>query len=277
MRSQRLIPWRRSTTPGALAAIRWLRQWRSGPAPVAAAFDTVFHSTFERAAFTYCGAGVLALETGCCRFGFQCVRRASTSRGGDGPHGHHNTYRPEAASAATWAPDRSLRRSAMRSIDHQRWATPFRRAGDGQSQRLRGSGVDCCTSPRTAAGSRNWSGSCRRRVGWRGLSGLSGDMRQLREAGSKQTMPGPRWRPGGFSLHRLLQGIGAMAASLGGVDVIGPDGWVGENDTSDQVEPGRTAGLAGAFALVVLVPRRRGGGDHSTLPACYYDQAGSGV
>jgi len=101
--------------------------------------------------------------------------------------------------------------------------------------------------------------------GLRGLSGLSGDMRQLREAAATNHA-GAALALEVF-LHRLLQGIGAMAASLGGVDVIALTGGIGENDDHDQVRTGRTAGLAGAFCFGGG-SRRRGGDDQSTLPAC---------
>jgi len=78
-------------------------------------------------------------------------------------------------------------------------------------------------------------------------------------------MPGPRW-PWRFFLHRLLQGIGAMAASLGGVDVIALTGGIGENDTMIRSELAERLAWLEPFALVVVPPTRRD--DQSTLPAC---------
>jgi acetate kinase len=64
--------------------------------------------------------------------------------------------------------------------------------------------------------------------GLRGLSQLSGDMRELRAA-ARDGHEGARLALAVFR-HRLLQGIGAMAASLGGVDVIALTGGIGEHD-----------------------------------------------
>ena len=70
------------------------------------------------------------------------------------------------------------------------------------------------------------------RSGLLGLSGLSGSMQELRQAASHGH--------GGAQLaiavfrERLRQGIGAMAASLGGVDVIALSGGIGEHDQELQ-------------------------------------------
>jgi len=66
------------------------------------------------------------------------------------------------------------------------------------------------------------------RSGLLGLSELSGDMRELRRA----AVEGHRGAELAIAVfrHQLLQGIGAMAASLGGVDVIALSGGIGEND-----------------------------------------------
>jgi acetate kinase len=67
-----------------------------------------------------------------------------------------------------------------------------------------------------------------RESGLLGLSGLSGDMRELRQAAG-EGHPGAKLAIAVFR-HRLLQGIAAMAASLGGVDAIALTGGIGEHD-----------------------------------------------
>ena len=67
-----------------------------------------------------------------------------------------------------------------------------------------------------------------RRSGLLGLSGLSGDWRELRAA-ALEGHAGAQLALAVF-LHRLKQEIGAMAASLGGVDQIALSGGVGAND-----------------------------------------------
>jgi acetate kinase len=69
-----------------------------------------------------------------------------------------------------------------------------------------------------------------RQSGLLALSCLSGDMRALRQA-SSQNHPGAQLAINVFR-HRLLQGIGAMAASLGGADAIALTGGIGEHDTA---------------------------------------------
>ena len=66
------------------------------------------------------------------------------------------------------------------------------------------------------------------RSGLLGLSELSGDMRELRRAAAE----GHRGAQLAIDVfrHQLLQGIGAMAASLGGVDVVALSGGIGEHD-----------------------------------------------
>ena len=66
------------------------------------------------------------------------------------------------------------------------------------------------------------------RSGLLGLSELSGDMRQLRQAAA-QGHSGAQLAIAVFTA-RLLEGIGAMAAVLRGVDVIVLSGGVGQND-----------------------------------------------
>ena len=61
-----------------------------------------------------------------------------------------------------------------------------------------------------------------------GLSGLSADMRELRVAATAGH-EGALLALAVFR-HRLLAGIGAMAACLGGVDVIALTGGIGEHD-----------------------------------------------
>jgi acetate kinase len=67
-----------------------------------------------------------------------------------------------------------------------------------------------------------------RHSGLLGLSGLSSDWRQLRSAAATGHS-GAQLALGVF-LHRLQREIGAMAASLGGVDQIALSGGIGAND-----------------------------------------------
>jgi acetate kinase len=90
------------------------------------------------------------------------------------------------------------------------------------------------------------------RSGLLGLSELSGDMRELRRA-SASGHAGAQLAIAVFK-ERLLQGIGAMAASLGGVDVIALSGGIGEHDDALRQELRRDLSWLGPFRLLV-VPR----------------------
>jgi acetate kinase len=83
-----------------------------------------------------------------------------------------------------------------------------------------------------------------------GLSGLSASMQELRQAAATGHA--------GAALaievfrHRLLQGIGAMAACLGGVDVIALSGGIGEHDEALRGELEEALGWLRPFDLVVI-------------------------
>ena len=83
-----------------------------------------------------------------------------------------------------------------------------------------------------------------------GLSGLSGDMATLRRA-QAQGHPGAELAIAVFR-HRLLQEIGAMAASLGGVDVIALSGGIGEHDGALRRELTEALAWLKPFTLRVI-------------------------
>ena len=94
-----------------------------------------------------------------------------------------------------------------------------------------------------------------REGGLLGLSGLSGDMAELRAA----AMAPPQGQGhDGAALaidvfrQRLLEGIGAMAACLGGVDVIALSGGIGEHDTALHGELTAALGWLGRHQLLVI-------------------------
>jgi acetate kinase len=64
-----------------------------------------------------------------------------------------------------------------------------------------------------------------------GVSGVSADMRTLRAAAAAGTEPGAA-RAIALFTHRLVRECGALAACLGGVDVIGFTGGIGEHDVA---------------------------------------------
>ena len=79
-----------------------------------------------------------------------------------------------------------------------------------------------------------------------GLSGLSGDWRELRRAAA-EGHGGAQLAVAVF-LHQLRAGIGAMAASLGGVDQIALSGGIGTHDAQLLAELQRSMGWLGPVA-----------------------------
>jgi len=88
------------------------------------------------------------------------------------------------------------------------------------------------------------------RSGLLGLSGLSGSMRDLRLAAA-DGHEGAQLAIAVFHA-RLLQGIGAMAASLGGVDVVALSGGIGEHDLQLRAELKRDLEWLAPFQLLVV-------------------------
>ena len=89
-----------------------------------------------------------------------------------------------------------------------------------------------------------------RESGLLGLSGLSGDMAELRQA-RREGHAGAELAIAVFR-QRLLQEIGAMAASLGGVDLIALSGGIGEHDDELRRELEQALGWLGAVPLLVV-------------------------
>lgn len=88
------------------------------------------------------------------------------------------------------------------------------------------------------------------RSGLLGLSGLSGSMRELRPAAAAGHA-GARLAIGVFEA-RLVQEIAAMAAALGGADVIALSGGIGEHDTALRAGLAQQLGWLGRLEWLVV-------------------------
>ena len=212
----------------ALRVMGWLRE-RLPDLPQWACFDTAFHRTLPEAASTYALPAAWR-AMGLRRFGF---------------HGLNHQYISEVVAAQVEA-DRDPEAGPLRLIScHLGAGCSLCAIRDGRSiattmgytpleglvMASRSGSVDpglllallrMGLSP--AELERDLNGAS----GLLGLSELSGSMQDLRMAAAAGH--------GGAALaiavfhERLLQGIGAMAASLGGVDVIALSGGIGEHD-----------------------------------------------
>lgn len=191
--------------------------------PQVAVFDTAFHTTLPAAAQTYALPPTWRTEWGIHRYGFHglshayCARRAAEMLG-------HNGSRLVIAHLGNGASVSAVRGGIC--IDTSMGFTPL----DGLVMGTRSGSLDPglllyvlrdkgLTVEQLDHALNNESGLL-------GLSGISSDMRQILEEA-------PRSSDARLALkvyvHRLVQTIGAMAATLGGVDGLVFTAGVGEN------------------------------------------------
>ena len=204
--------------PPALEAIRWLQQLR----PTLhqwGCFDTAFHASLPPEASTY-ALPASWRERGCRRYGF---------------HGLNHQHVAEAVPchrliSAHLGAGCSL--AAVRdgcSIDTTMGFTPL----EGLVMASRSGSVDpglLLHLQRQGLSLDALDQGLNRHSGLLGLSGLSSDWRDLRSAAA-EGHSGAQLALDVF-LHRLQRELGAMAASLGGVDRIALSGGIGANDPS---------------------------------------------
>ena len=202
--------------PAALQAITWLSR-QQPQLPQWACFDTAFHATLPLEARTY----ALPAEWragGCRRYGF---------------HGLNHQHVAEAVpcrrliSAHLGAGCSLAAIRDGRSIDTTMGFTPL----EGLVMASRSGSVDpglLLHLQRMGLSLEELDEGLNRRSGLLGLSELSSDWQELRAAAANGHT-GAQLALAVF-LHRLRQEIGAMAASLGGVDQIALSGGIGAND-----------------------------------------------
>ena len=208
--------------PPALAAIHWLQGLRP-QLPQWACFDTAFHATLPAAARTYALPAAWR-QGGLRRYGF---------------HGLNHQHLAETATcprliSAHLGAGCSL--AAIRdglSIDTSMGFTPL----EGLVMASRSGSVDpglLLHLQRQGLALEQLELGLQQQSGLLGLSELSGDWVQLRQAAA-EGHAGAALAIAVF-LHRLRAGIAAMAASLGGVDQIALSGGIGANDPTLLME-----------------------------------------
>jgi acetate kinase len=214
--------------PPALAAIHWLRQQRPGLEQWAC-FDTAFHATLAPAAYSYALPAAWR-QGGCRRYGFhglshQHLAAAATERWQALGHGDQ----PRLISCHLGAGCSLAAIAAGRSVDTSMGFTPL----EGLVMASRSGSVDpglLLHLQRRGIGLEALEQGLNHDSGLRGLSGLSGDWLEL-QAAAAEGHGGAQLALAVFR-HRLLAGIGAMAASLGGVEMIGLTGGIGAADAT---------------------------------------------
>ncbi|MET9634315.1 acetate/propionate family kinase [Lentzea sp. NPDC006480] len=221
--------------PRALAGIDAARQLLHA-VPQVACFDTAFHATMPAAAATYAVPASWRRKWDLRRYGFHGLSHAYASR-----RAAELADRPGARVVSCHlGSGASLAAVANgRSVDTTMGFTPLAglvmatRSGDvdpGLLVWLQRAGL---TLDELEDGLEHHSGLA-------GLSEAGGDLRDVRQAaenGDAHAILALQ-----VYVHRLRQGIAAMAASLGGIDVLVFTGGVGEHDAALRADT--TAGLA---------------------------------
>ncbi|MFJ5993131.1 acetate/propionate family kinase [Lentzea sp. NPDC092896] len=240
--------------PRALAGIDAARRLLPD-VPQVACFDTAFHTTMPASATTYAVPASWRRKWDLRRYGFHGLSHAYASRRAAELAGMPGArvvscHLGSGASLAAVANGRS--------VDTTMGFTPLAglvmatRSGDvdpGLLVWLQRAGL---TLDELEDGLEHHSGLA-------GLSDIGGDLRDVRQAaenGDQNAILALQ-----VYVHRLRQGIAAMAASLGGIDVLVFTGGVGEHDAALRADT--TAGLAflgtgpssTAVAVVVVAAR----------------------
>lgn len=210
--------------PAALAGINVARE-TFGHAPQVAVFDTAFHATLPDAAAVYPGPYGWA-EKGLRRYGF---------------HGISHRYCAERAAELLGRPPAELRLVTChlgngcslaavkggRSVDTTMGFTPL----EGLMMGTRSGSVDpgllLYLMREEGLSGDDLSHLLNRESGLKGLSGRSGDLREVSAAAgagdARATLALQVY------VHRIRRSVGAMLASLGGLDALVFTGGVGEN------------------------------------------------
>lgn len=233
----------------ALVAMRWMRRWNPD-LPQWACFDTAFHATIPVEAHTY-ALPIGWRRQGLRRFGFHGLNHQHISE-------QVNQRSPEFIPPDRGEPLRLISchlgagcsLCAIRgreSIATTMGFTPL----EGLVMATRSGSVDpglLLYQLQQGMDPEELDHTLNSESGLLGLSELSADMRTLRAEGLAGHS-GARLAIDVFR-HRLLQGIGAMAASLNGVDVIALTGGIGEHDDALMAELAAALAWLPPFSLI---------------------------
>ncbi|MCX2949120.1 acetate/propionate family kinase [Lentzea sp. NEAU-D7] len=215
--------------PRALAGIDAARRLLPG-LPQVACFDTAFHTTMPAAATTYAVPAAWRRKWDLRRYGFHGLSHAYASR-----HAAALAGRPGARVVSCHlGSGASLAAVAGgRSVDTTMGFTPLA----GLVMGTRSGDVDpglLIWLQRAGLALDDLEDGLEHRSGLAGLSEVGGDLRDVRKAaddGDERAVLALQ-----VYVHRLRQGIAAMTASLGGIDVLVFTGGVGEHDAVLRAE-----------------------------------------
>jgi acetate kinase len=193
--------------------------------PQVAVFDTAFHASLDPAAFVYPGPYEW-LEQWVRRFGFHGISHHYASR-----RAAHLLNRPvESLRIVTCHLGNGASLAAIRggrSIDTTMGFTPLEGIMMGTRSGSVDPGILIYLLRHRGYTADELDRVLNQESGLRGVSGLSGDMREIQDAMAQ----GNKRAQLAFDvyLHRLRGGIGSMVASLGGMDALVFTGGIGEN------------------------------------------------
>ena len=223
---QALVPLAPLHNGPALEAIRWLQETQP-QLPQWACFDTAFHASLSAAASSY-ALPLAWRQQGLRRFGFHGLNHQHLAeRAAEHWRGLGRQGQPRTVSAHLGAGCSLAAIAEGRCLDTSMGFTPL----EGLVMASRSGSVDpglLLHLLRQGISAAELDETLNHRSGLLGLSGLSGDWRELRQA-AEAGHAGARLALEVFQ-HRLLAGIGAMAASLQGVDVLALSGGIGAHD-----------------------------------------------
>jgi acetate kinase len=246
---QMLIPLAPLHQPPALAGLAWTQRLVPD-CPQWACFDTAFHRTLPTAASTYAIPQKLR-DKGLHRYGFHGINHQYVS---EYVADHWRTKGRDPSqlrliSAHLGAGSSLAAVKGGNCIDTTMGFTPL----EGLVMETRSGSIDpglILELIRQGYGETDLSHLLQDESGLKGLSGLSGDMREIREL-ALEAHPGAVLALAVFR-HRLLQQLGAMAASLQGVDVLALTGGIGQHDDALRIELNESLKWWGAFETVVV-------------------------
>lgn len=246
---QALIPLAPLHNPPALAGVTWAQRW-APDLPQWVCFDTAFHSTLPEAARTYALPKDLR-QQGLRRYGFHGINHQHVAEQVS-EHWRQQGRDPSQLRLISAHLGAGASLAAVKGgecIDTTMGFTPL----EGLVMETRSGSIDpglILELVRQGYSEEDLSGVLQSESGMKGLSGLSGDMLEIRHA-ARSNHPGASLALSVYR-HRLLQQVGAMTASLKGLDVLALTGGIGEHDQDLRNELNEALGWLAPFELVVI-------------------------
>jgi acetate kinase len=227
--------------PPAVAAMRALDALRAG-LPTVACFDTAFHATLPAAASTYAIPASWSERWPLRRYGFHGLSHAYASRRAaellDRPLAELRIVTCHLGAGASLCAV-----EGGRSVDTTMGFTPL----EGLVMATRSGSVDpgllLWVQRHGGIDAEEMEQALDRESGLLALSGRSDDMREI-VAGIEEGDERCRLAFAVY-VHRLVAGIAAMAAAMGGIDALVFTGGVGENSARVRAATGTASGFLG--------------------------------